>query len=185
MKNYILGTLAAFALILAILGISTVTTYDGFAKSEAAIEAQDRNIDVIGGNAYIQSKMSGQISKQYYGTVLEGIKVAQTGRYGENGVDATMLFIHEQNPDISPAVTLQMQRTVESVYTDLSAAQTTKDDMIGVYTHQLNTAWGSTVAHVFGFPRIDLEKAKQVMTTSEMKDARRSGELAVPDLSGN
>ncbi|NBS41293.1 hypothetical protein EBS80_01375 [bacterium] len=182
MGKYILGTVAA---ILLILGISGVTTYNGFARSEAAISAQDRNIDVIGGSAYVKSKLSAQVAGQYGDLVIKAIDAGTKGRYGQTGASAAMLFIQEQNPDIDGSVYKQVQRTVEAAFTDLQAAQTTKQDMIASYEGNLNSAWGGVIAGVGGFPRMDLEKAKQVITTGEMKDARTTGELMTPNLFGN
>ena len=181
-SKILLGFGAVIALLIAIVGISTVTTYNGFAKSEAAIQAEDRNIDVIGGSAYVKGKLSAQVATQYGDLVVTAIKAGTEGRYGPDGAKAALLVITEQNPNIDASVYKEVQRTVESAFTDLQTAQTTKNDMIGAYDHQLTTAWGSLVAGTFGFPRIDLEKARQVITTSEMKDARQTGELTAPDL---
>lgn len=181
-KKLLLGLVAIFALLVATIAISTVTTYDGFAKSEAAIEAQDRNIDVIGGSAYVKGKLSAQVASQYGDLVIEAIKAGTEGRYGEGGAKAALLFITEQNPNIDASVYKEVQRTVEAAFTDLQAAQTTKQDMIRSYEGSLHSAWGGAVAGAFGFPRMDLEAAKQVITTKEMKDARQSGELTTPDL---
>ncbi len=181
-SKFLIGLFAAFGLIVATIGISTVTTYNGFAHSEAAIEAQDRNIDVIGGSAYVKGKLSAQVATQYSDLVIEAIKAGTEGRYGQDGAKAALLFITEQNPNIDGSVYKEVQRTVEAAFTDLQAAQTTKQDMIRSYEGNLHSAWGSVVSGAFGFPRIDLEAAKQVITTSEMKDARQSGELTTPDL---
>lgn len=181
-RNVLAGLGAALALLITILVISTITTYDGFAASEAAISAQDRNIDVIGGSAYVKSKLSAQVATQYGDLVIEAIETGTSGRYGDDGAQAALLFITEQNPNIDGTVYKEVQRTVESAFTDLQSAQTTKHDMISAYDHQLTTAWGSFVAHQFGFPKIDIEKARQVITTSEMKDARQSGKLSAPTL---
>lgn len=176
------GILAALAAFVLIIGISFVSTYNGFARLEAAIEAQDRNIDVIGGSAYVKGKLSAQVASQYGDLVIEAIKAGTEGRYGEGGAKAALLFITEQNLNIDAAVFTQVQRTVEAAFTDLQAAQTTKQDIIRSYEGELHTAWGGIVAGVCGFPRMDLEKAKQVLTTSEMKEARSTGELSTPDL---
>ncbi len=181
-SKILLGFGAVIALFVIILGISTVTTYDGFAKWEAGIEAQDRNIDVIGGSAYVKGKLSAQVASQYGSLVVDAIKIGAQGRYGADGAKAALLVITEQSPNIDGSVYKEVQRTVEAAFTDLQAAQTTKQDMIRSYEGSLHSAWGGAVAGTFGFPRIDLEKAKQVITTSEMKDARQSGELTTPDL---
>lgn len=163
--------------IVAVVLLSTIMTVgcalgvnNDCARAENGIKAQyDENQNNYA-NYFNKLKEMAQVPTIAEKHLEELYKTAISGRYGQDGSKAMFQFIQEQNPNIDPKLYERMQEVIESGRNSFEADQKTLIDKKNVYQNILDQMPGGMVAHMFGFPKIDLTKFG-IVTNDETQQA--------------
>jgi hypothetical protein len=134
-------------------------------KAEAGIKAQyDQNRNNYD-NMWKKFREVASVPAQYVDAMKALWERTMTARYGEGGNKALFSFIQEQNPNLSPEVYTQIQRTVEAGRNRFEADQQQLLDKKRQYEVVLNGTRSLFYNVWFGFPRVDLAKYDIVTST--------------------
>ena len=185
MNKVLIVLLSAFvAFCLAVGGLFgyAISVRNSLIRQENGIKAQDLDMQNVHASIYQQMESQGLVAKQYGKMVIDALDAAISGRYGEGGAKAAMLWIQEQNPNIDPSIMAKLQVTIEAGYNKFESAQRTKIDNVRTYANQLDVFPSNIVASMFGFPRIDMALANRIVTSGTTKQDFSTGELSQPKL---
>lgn len=97
--------------------------------------------------------------------------------YGQGGAKAAVLLLQKQNPDIDSSVVARLQVAIEAGYARFEQVQRSKIDVVRVYRNKLDTFPVGNVAAMFGYPRCDLAKLEEIVTSAGTKKAFEQGEM--------
>lgn len=160
----VLGTLAAIAGIIVILVMWVMGLYNSSVRSENALTAQYlENQNVY--TSYSQKLMqAAQVPTMMRDDVMKVTKAAIEGRYGQDGSRAVFQMLREQNPTLSEGLYKEVQSIIVSGRNEFAAAQKLLTDKARVYKNDLQTMPGGFVRGLMGFPRVDMEKFKPIIT---------------------
>lgn len=174
-KMAILGALGIAALFLVIF----IGTAFGFrsdcVKLEASIKAQHETNKSNYDNMWKRFREMSQVTVAQADDLERVYKSALTARYGEEGSQSVFQWIREHNPNLDPAVYVQLQRAIESGRTSFAADQQQLLDKKREYEVVLNGNRALFVNWMFGFPKIDLSKYG-IVTSERTDDAFRRGQ---------
>lgn len=168
--------------VLALNLLMAIGTYNGFIGQEAGIEAASKKMESSLGAGYKKITSQG-LAVDKYGTLFkDAIKAGMSGRYGDDGVKGAMLWIKESNPQLDAKIMQALQDAIEVTFNRFEAAQNELIDRVRVYKVSLGVFPDNVVAGIFGFPRIDLDQYKEVISSTEAKEAMQTKELPTPSM---
>jgi hypothetical protein len=148
---------------------------------ECTIVATDQDMQNIHASIFNQIKSQGLVAEKYGKMVIEAMKVAIQGRYGANGSQAAMQWIKENNPTIPADIMSKLQTVIEAGYTSFEAKQRTKIDQLRVYKEFLGSCPQGNIAHMMGWPKIDMKNMSEVVSTAETKETFKTKEMKTID----
>lgn len=180
MSKTLIGVIVAAAVVLAMGGILS-STYNQFVDLEERLAAQHDQTRNVYAAITNEMRSQGLAVERYQAAVLEAIDAALTGRYGQQGVDAAILLMREQNPEIAPEVFLKLQAVISSAYARFERAQAVKLDIAREYRSALRRFPGNAVAGVLGFPQTDLEALNRIVVNPATADAFATGSAGPVD----
>jgi hypothetical protein len=160
--------------LIAMLGIKACNVTNTCVGYETDIEKANE-----GGVGNIRSRIDQVIpgnaaaAERYTDKVIEAFRVANEGRYGEDGSKAAVQVFVEQNPNISPELYAKLQQVIESQWADFANEQKSAMDKAYNYKKYLRTIPNGFIAGIFGYPKIDMAKYEKAILT---KDARKAVE---------
>lgn len=169
-----IGGLVLVAMLIATV-ISVVNTNNSLVRQEEGIIASYDNGENVHSNTLKKIKQAGFVTDNYSDKVKETISEAIRGRYGADGVRAGMVWIKEENPNISPDIWNRVLTIIEAGNNEFAATQTDRLDRVRVYRSDLRTFPNSMVAGLLGFPKIDMDKYTKVVSVAESKQAMETG----------
>ena len=171
----VLGVLGLFLL----MGIGT---FNSFVGQEAGIEASSKKMENALGAGYKKITSQG-LAVDKYGTLFkDAIKAGMSGRYGKDGSQGAMQWIRESNPQLDAKIMQALQDAIEVTFNRFEAAQNEHIDRVRVYKFSLGKFPDNVVAGVFGFPKLDLARYKEVISSKEAKEAMTTKELPTPSM---
>lgn len=100
-------------------------------------------------------------------------------RYGENGSQATMQWIQEQNPSLDPQLYRKLQQIIEAGRDEFKSSQTRLIDVKRNYETSLGTFWQGMWMRIAGYPKINLADYK-VVTTDNVEESFKTGREKAP-----
>ncbi len=166
--------------LVAILVFTVMGTYNGGVRTENTFIAKHDSIK----NVYAQYTQkvleASQVPAMQRDDLTKVIEAALRARYGQEGSKAVFQWIQEQNPTIDSAVYTKIQQIIESGRTDFANAQDGFIDVKRAYKTKLETMPGGFILGVLGFPRVNLDEYKIVLTerTEEsFKNGKEDGPL--------
>jgi hypothetical protein len=165
--------------IVVVVGIFLVANYISFAnegvKHEEGIKAAyEDNKNVLGQYSLKVVEAAGVTSK-FAEDLTEVTTAALSGRYGENGSQATFQWIKENYPGtLDPALYGKVQQIIESGRTDFQNKQTALNDRKRVYNERLAFFWSGLWLGFAGYPKIDLDEYK-IITSQHAVDSFENG----------
>lgn len=180
MSRGVLAAIAVAAVVVGIVGILS-SGYNRLVDLEERLEAQHAQTRNVFGSITNEIQAQGLTVGEYRASVLEAIDAAITGRYGQGGADAAILFMREQNPQMAPAVFLKLQSVISAGYGRFERAQAVKLDIIREYESALRRFPSNMVAGAFGFPQADLDALKRIVVAADTDAAFDSGTAAPID----
>lgn len=134
------------------------------AKVEADLRAaRDDNQNIL---AQYQQKIleAAQVPDMYKNDLKEVISAAMTGRYGDNGSGAMMQWIQENNLSFDSKIYTNIQDLIAGGRKDFERGQSRMIDIRKGYDAQLSYFWRGLWLRIAGFPKINLDEYKPVVT---------------------
>lgn len=161
--------LAVVALVIAIValcGVSYVSAYNrGNVMEKGIIAAYESNKNVL--STYSQKVVeAAQVTGMMRDDIVKITREAIGNRYGEKGSQAVFQAIREQNPQVSEKLYLNVQQIVDSGREEFKVKQDVLIDKKRVYSTSLDFFWSGTWLHIAGYPKINLDDYKVIITDS-------------------
>lgn len=173
----------AIALVIVIV-IAGVTTMNGFVRSENNVVKFNSDSENVLSNYTMKLQEVAQVPDMYIGALKGIVQETFQGRYGQNGSQAVMQWIKEQNLQVDSTMFKEIQIVVKAGRDEFRISQTKKLDVCAAYKNDIQTFPGNVVAGIFGYPRIDLEKSCQVISDARTQEAFRSGTQSAIKIGG-
>ena len=144
-------------------------------RAEAGIKAQyDQNRNNYD-NMWKKFKEVAGVPDRYVAAMKDIWENTMKARYGADGNKALFSFIGEQNPNLSPEMYTQLQRTIEAGRNRFEADQQQLLDKKRQYEVLLNGTSSLFCNVWYGFPRVDLRRYDIVTSdkTEEVFESKR------------
>lgn len=158
------GTVVALSLVgvLVLVASSLAATYIGAfnygVKAEADLGAVYEDSQNVLSQYSLKIAESAQIPAMYRDDLKEVYTAAIQGRYGENGSQATMQWLKEQNPNLDSAMYVTIQQQIEAGRNKFEVAQRLVIERKKLYEQNLGYFWRGMWLRVAGYPKMDLSK---------------------------
>lgn len=150
--------------VIAVLGASYVSAYNKGNRLEKTIVATYKDNQNVLSQYSTRLAEAAQIPAMQRDDLTAVVEAALSARYGEDGSQAAMQWIQEQNPTIDSTVYVKLQTIIEAGRVDFEKAQTKLIDQKRVYETALGTFWGGTWLGIAGYPSIDLDEYGVVLS---------------------
>lgn len=106
-----------------------------------------------------------QVPEMQRDDLKDVVTAALNARYGDEGSKALFQALSEDNPKIDSAVYIKLQQIMESGRNEFSREQSRLIDATNVYKVQLGNMPGSFFLRLAGYPTINLDDFKPVVTS--------------------
>ena len=165
-----IGVIASLLLIGGFTGCVVVEKYNIFVEQETGISAQfeqnKNNYDKMWKKfreaASTTTLMADDLERVYKSSI--------SARYGEDGSQAAMQWLKEQNPNIDTSLYKNLQNMIDAGRENFSADQKMLIDKKRVYETMLKQFPTNLLASTLEFPKIDMEKMS-IVTSGKTKKA--------------
>jgi uncharacterized protein (UPF0333 family) len=111
--------------------------------------------------------------------IVKVVKAAIEGRYGDNGSQAAIQVLREQNPSIDPQLYRTIQALIESGRDEFKQGQTKMLDIKRTYETNLGYFWRGMWMRMAGFPKLNLDDYK-IVSTDRAQEAFKNGKESAP-----
>lgn len=139
---------------------------------------RDREATLAGyGQKVLEAVQVPNIAKDH---LKETIAAAITGRYGPNGSQAVFQSIQENNPTIDPALYRNLQRMIEAGRNEFDQKNRNVASKCQVYETALDNVWSGFWMNLSGWPKIDIKKVCEPISTDRAQDAVKNGKESGP-----
>lgn len=98
-----------------------------------------------------------KISERYADDVRSLVRETMSGRYGDDGSDAVMQWIQEQNIELDSTMYRDITQVIRSGRQDFRNAQDRVIDIKRSYERNIDALWSGFWLKLAGFPKIDLD----------------------------
>lgn len=159
-----------------IVGATSYITYANYGnEQENIINTGYQNNQNILSQYSLKIIEASKVSDKYSEKLKELVEGAISARYGEDGSQAAMQWITEQNPTIDSAVYLKIQQLIESGRNEYQVAQSSLLDKCNVYKTQIGYLWTGFWLRLTGYPKDGLEKKCTPIKSEYGNDAYETG----------
>lgn len=153
---------------------SYVTNYNYGNTAERTIEAEYENLQNILGQYSLKITEAAQIPKMQTEDLERLFNGALGARYGEDGSQAAMQWIREQNPNLDQSTYKKLQQMIEAGRDEFKNSQTRFLDTKRQYETNLGYLWKGMWLKIAGYPKIDLD-ALHIVTSQHAEKAFETG----------
>lgn len=165
-----LGVLASVLMLAITIGgvaFSAYTTHHDLGnRAESLIQAEyQRSQNVMSQTATTVMDVA-KIADNYAEQVHELVEATMQGRYGEDGSEAVVQWIQEQNVTVDSEMYRDISRVVQSGRQDFANAQNRVIDVKRSYQTNLGGLWSGFWLNVAGYPKIDLDDYNIILDAS-------------------
>lgn len=143
---------------------------------EQTLKAESQNRESVLANYGQKIQEAAQVPGMATADIVAISKAAIQGRYGENGSQAAVQMIREQNPQVDPKLYSRLQQIIEAGRDEFQVKQARLVDVKRVYETELGSAVTGAMMHFAGYPKINLEDPKfQIVSTGRAQSAVATG----------
>lgn len=162
----LIGFFALIALVVGIGFTSYVTYYNqGNAIEKQLVAEYERAQNTMSATATTVMDVS-KISERYSDDVMTLVRETMTGRYGDDGSDAVMQWIQEQNIELDSSMYRDITQVIRSGRQDFRNAQDRVIDVKRSYEKNLGNLWSGFWLKIAGYPKIDLDNYNIILDGS-------------------
>jgi hypothetical protein len=164
MNRFFIGFLALVAILIVFLITSYISANNYGASIESQLNAaRENNQNIL---AQYQQKVleSVQVPDMYKNDLKEILTAEMSGRYGSEGSEAVFQFLQERALNFDSKLYLNLQDVISSGRKDFEKGQTVMIDIKRAYEASLNYFWKGMWLRISGYPKIDLNEYKPVIT---------------------
>lgn len=176
------GAMVAIGVVAAIVigfFLAYVSAYNTANRLEQTIKAEAKNNENILATYGQKVQEAAQVPGMMRDDIVAIAKAAIGGRYGENGSQAAVQMIREQNPQVDSSLYKNLQQIIEAGRDEFKTHQTRLIDAKRVYETELGSFFTGSMMHFAGYPKINLDDYK-VVSTGRAQDAFRTGREDAP-----
>jgi hypothetical protein len=175
----LVGALIVFVSII-VLSIGTLFfTYIKYAnlgnEQDNLISATYSNNQNILGQTSLKIQEVAKVSDKYTEALKEVVTGAITSRYGEDGSQAVMQWITEQNPTVDSAIFIKISQVIESGRNEFQLNQTVILDQCRIYKNNLGYVWAGFWLKIAGYPKADINKMCTPVSSQHAIDSFETG----------
>jgi len=181
MNRITAGILIGFVVLILGLGIDACSTNNSCVRQENGLEAQYQQNQNNYANFFNKLKETATVPAMYASDLERVYKSAIQGRYGADGSKAVFQFIQEHNPQVDSSLYKKVQDVIEAGHNSFEADQKTLLDKRRVYQNTLGELPGSMIAHMMGWPKVDLKKYDPVINdeTEKAFKTKKAGPISL------
>lgn len=174
MQKVLLAIIGVFVFGIIVLFSSYVSAYNQGNRMEQSIKATyQNNQNVLA--TYTQKVLeAAQVTDMMRDDMIKVTQAAISGRYGPNGSKAVFQAIAEKNPNVSEKLYIKLQQIIEAGRNEFKDNQTRLIDIKRSYETALGSFWTGTWLRIAGYPHINLDDYKIVITQG-VADTFKSG----------
>lgn len=172
----IIGVIAALVIGLFMAYVSAHNTAN---RLEQTIKSEAKNNENILATYGQKVQEAAQVPGMATADIVAISKAAIGGRYGENGSQAAVQMIREQNPTVDPSLYKNLQQIIEAGRDEFKTHQTRLIEAKRVYEVELGSFFTGKFMSMAGYPKINLDDYK-VVSTGRAEDAFRTGREEAP-----
>lgn len=165
MKTGLIATLSGLGVVAMVAVVclgSYVSAYNYGAKMDSQLDAEYSQMKNVLGQYSLKVVEAAGVTDMMKADVVEVVSAAMSGRYGEEGSQASWQFIKEQNPSVAPEIYVKVQQIIEAGRNDFSNSQKRFIDSRRQYKEALDTFWKGTWLGVAGRPKTALSEYKLI-----------------------
>jgi len=169
----VVGVLASVLMLAITIGGIAFSAYSSYHdlgnRTESLIQAEyQRSQNVMSQTATTVMDVA-KIADNYAEQVHELVEATMQGRYGEDGSEAVVQWIQEQNVTVDSEMYRDISRVVQSGRQDFANAQNRVIDVKRSYQTNLGGLWSGFWLNVAGYPKINLDDYNIILdaTTTE------------------
>ena len=173
-----LGALALIVVVLLTLFVSYVSANNYGANVEASLKAaRENNMNIL---AQYQQKAveAAQVPEMYKNDFKEVIAASMQGRYGPDGSKATFQWLQEHQINFDSSIYKKLMSLIMGGRKDFELGQTKMIDIKRGYEAQLGYFWRGMWLRNAGYPKIDLNEYKPVITNGVADTFKNNREAA-------
>ena len=160
------------------VGAWGVLTYVSFAnqgnRMEIALKTKHENLGNVLSSGYQQISGVVQVTEMAKDDLKEVFTAAITAREGEDGSKAIFKMVTESNPNVDASLYREVQRVVQATKKEYQSEQTAFLMQKANYKEALGTVWGGWWLKTAGYPKVDPDSYK-IVVTSKASTALQTG----------
>lgn len=174
------GILGPILLIVGFLVATYISHSNQANRLEKSVTAstRDREATLAGyGQKILEAAQVPELAKD---RLKETITAAIQGRYGANGSQALFQSIQEVNPSTDPVLDRNMQRMIDAGRNEFDQKNRIVASKCAVYEVALDNVWSGFWIRTAGWPKIDIKKVCEPISTDRAQEAVRNGKESGP-----
>lgn len=181
--KYVIAALATVGVLLAVFGITVITTYNGAVGLEESIRATADNNEQVLNQFYNRLEESVTVTDIYATDFRDSMTAMLAGRYGDGGSQATFQWIQESMPNLDAGMYQRVQELIEVDRNRFQQYQTRLIDQRRQYERSLRAFPSGMILGWFGFPNLDMDDPRyQAVSGADARAARETGTESARDL---
>jgi hypothetical protein len=173
-KTLLIGVVLFFGSIIAIVAMSYISAYNFGNTKERQVQAKYSDMEVTLANSSNKVADMAQVPAMYKNDAVELIKAEMSGRYGENGSNASIQFLKEKGIQLDSVLYRRIQQEIVTSRNEFTATQKQLIVIKQQYEDALGTFWQGMWLRIAGYPKIDLSKYR-IITSTNAKQAFETG----------
>lgn len=123
----------------------------------------------------LKLKEAANVPDKYTAQLKEVIRDTFSGRYGENGSQATMQWIKEQNIPIDSSMYVKLQTIIDSGRNEFKMSQDAKLEVCANYETFRNNFYSGFMVSFAGFPKKDINELCKIVIDQTTTDKFSTG----------
>ena len=160
----------AVLLALSLVFTTSYVTYNNYgADMDAQLKAEWTNNQQILSSYTLKLREAAHVPDKYQAALKDIVTATFQGRYGDNGSQATMQWIKENNLQFDASMYKQLQQIIESGRNEFKNSQTKLIDLKRQYEAAQNHVWSGIWLKQTGYPKVPLSTYTIIVESSTVE----------------